>query len=120
MIQGVIQAQEAIIFSINNSVTNDWDYIVLNFEYENIDGEEVTDSIIYSACGDTSSDHLLSEETRLLILKLRELMTDQWESFTLEVKNTGQFKFYFDYDKPKRLNGIFTPESMLENYQIKI
>ena len=113
----MINNQIEIVQKIAETIKTTWDFTVVSFE---IDDDESTDCISFIQENGTEKEYILPFPLFELFKNLRKNMKENWYSVILEIHNSGKYQFYFDYDKPKRLTGTFTPESQLENYQVKL
>jgi hypothetical protein len=120
----IIDLQNNIVLTLANGVNFAWDYIVVNFEIGNVDGDRMENAL---AMAFTRDGKLLKEENFLIphqcyepFVKLYEAMENTgkkpWGSCTLEIESSGRYRFFFSYEAPKRLNGIRDDESMLGGY----
>lgn len=126
--QDLISLQNSIVHCLANAVNKPWDFFVVNFEREEIDGDQTQDTLAIAFQHEKDvwqrSSFIAPYDCCRLILRLSELMAsdggDPWGSCTLEVHSSGKFRFSFSYEPPKRLNGDLGEDAMLKGYTPKL
>lgn len=119
-----ISTQKYIVEEICGTIDCEWSLIHINAEYEIIDGHLHSDSMtslfIHDGTQWTEESICLSNSASLLLHKLRESMSDlpggPWSICTLEVADTGRYKFSFSYDKPVRLYDMLAGNTQFADY----
>jgi hypothetical protein len=122
--QQLIDLQNRIVHGMAEAVSEPWDFFVVNYEREEIDGERTQDTLAISFANEKGTWKRSSFEPPYdcccLLSRLSELMSSKggetWGSCTLEVDSSGKYRFSYSYEPPKRLNGILDDESLLKGY----
>lgn len=120
----IIEAQDRVVLCLTNSVQQQWDYLVVNFEWEEVDGERTRDTLAIGFVKQQTTWRRFSiiapYECTSLLSDLCDCMAADgnkaWRSCTLEIDAAGKYRFSFSYERPKRLNGEFEDEAMLKHY----
>jgi hypothetical protein len=116
-----IKKQLDLVKKVAASASSTFDYLMLNFEIGVVEGDR-TDSLIALEFFRRSSewekkDLRLPNALLDEFVSLWEAASPRWSSFTLEVERSGLYEFSFSYSDPPRLNGVYTDESMFNNYE---
>jgi hypothetical protein len=122
--QRLIELQNKIVHCLASAVQERWDFLVVNFEREEIDGERTQDTLAIAfsqASGNWKRISVVAPYKCCgLLIQLSELMAmdggSTWGSCTLEVDSKGEYRYSFCYEAPKRLNGIMDDEALLKTY----
>lgn len=122
--QELIDLQNNIVHCLAKAVNQRWDYFVVNFEREEIDGERTQDclaiSFVKEKGGWKRSSFIAPYDCCSLLFRLSELMSaaggETWGSCTLEVDSSGKYRFSYSYEPPKRLTGNFDDGALLKAY----
>lgn len=121
--QKLIDMQGDIVQCFANAVNEPWDYLLVNFERQETNGEKVQDTLAVAfSKQDISWKHIsfiAPYNCCRQLLRLYELMNesgDGWASCTLEVDATGRYRFSYSNEAPRRLNGNFDDEALFTAY----
>ena len=118
-IQPVANLQDRIVQRLAGAIKQRWDFFVVNFEWEIIEGEQTRDML--AICFEKhDSDWKRSQfevpyECSNLLFQLSQMMLrpgcETCGTCTVEVEAGGKYRFSFSYDQPLRLNGNFDEKS---------
>jgi hypothetical protein len=118
-----IDLQNEIVQGLAKAVKQPWDFFVVNFECELIDGERTQDTLAIAFKKQNTSwsrtSFVAPYESCLHLSRLSDLMSkagNSWGSCTLEVDATGKYRFTYSQEPPRRLNGEFNDEALLKTY----
>lgn len=115
-----LELQKSLAQEMANTVRDPWERIVVNYEMLTTDeGREVDYCAFYISATDgdfrETSLRVLPETVDDLFIQLNDLMAktenSRWGSCDFVIDRSGQYKFNFDYNAPKRINGVFDEQS---------
>jgi len=103
---------------------HEWDYFVIAFERDRVEGDMVDDSlsVTFRKGADSweRSGWLMPYPCFLEFDALHDAMwaseSQRWRSCLLEIDDVGKYRFTFSDDPPLRLSYVFNDESQLRNY----
>ena len=122
MIEQEREFLEQLVFDLADRPKRKWERLIANWEVE--DSEEMGfDHDVYIFTVErgrfgkltTSDDVEPTAGDFDLVKSLRHLMADRgsaWSTMDLEIDATGEYRVDFDYDPPRRMNGILDERSL--------
>jgi hypothetical protein len=122
--QVLIDLQNRIVRCFANSMEQSWDFLVINFERVDVDGERRENALALAFLKENETWRRISiiaqYDCRMLLVELYELMAKEgaanWSTCMLEIDSSGKYRFSFGYNPPKRLNRVLDDESLLKGY----
>lgn len=120
----IIELQSKAVTCFARSITGAWDYLVVDFEVDFVDGQrrQSTVAIAFVKKGDSwvRNSFISSFACREVLFELGEAMASDgkpsWKRCTFEAASNGQYRFSFSYDPPRRLSGVSNEETRMETY----
>jgi hypothetical protein len=121
MSQTVMNLQKAIVTALARGIPDAWERIVVNYEMQEEDGGLTEDRLGFYIAKDPTgdlreSDLVFSPEVKTMFREMNDetkrTAGDRWRTCDLVVDKSGEFRFKFSYDPPKRINGVFDDDSL--------
>jgi hypothetical protein len=120
----LIELQNQVVLCVANSVSMNWEHLLVDFEREVIGNELVEDCLAVAFTRENNTwqrqSFQLGSQCYDLFGPLCEAVSKdgngQWGSCTLEVDSSGRYRFSFSYEPPKRLNGDFSDAALRNDY----
>lgn len=111
------------MLAVTHAIRDTWERVVINMEmeYDDEEKEPILDTACFYIKSTAEGDyeqvaHELDRETELLFEAPNDLSLDlnqeRWGSCDLVIDCSGKYRFKFDFEKPKRLGGIFDEQSV--------
>jgi Protein of unknown function, DUF600 len=132
MSETVMNLQKAIVTALARGIPDAWERIVVNYEMQEEDDGLTEDRLGFYIAKDPTgelreSDLVFSPEVKAMFREMNDEIKrtagDRWGTCDLVVDKSGEFRFKFSYDRPKRINGVFDDDSLgrfnryLESYK---
>jgi hypothetical protein len=122
--QQIIIVQNEAVQCLANGVSEKWDYLLVNCERAEFDGEQRYHGLAMAFVKDKgkwkSNSIIVSHKCYSLLLKLSQLMSmdgsNPWGSCTVEVDSSGKYRFSFSYDPPRRIYGVIDDDTLFNEY----
>ena len=111
--QQIIELQNRIVRCFADAVDVKWDFLLINFERDLVEGQEVDDTLAVAfrkLSGKWNYSSIIPPYLCCdLLIELRDSMSldekEKWKTCILEVDSRRKYRYSFSYEPPKRLNG---------------
>lgn len=123
-VRHIIDLQNNAVRCFANAVNENWDHLVVSFETAELDGVPTQNTIALAFAKENGKWRRISViapyECCNALVELSKAMKKDgdktWGSCTLEIDSSGNYRYSFSYEIPKRLNGVFDDASLLKQY----
>jgi hypothetical protein len=123
-VNSLVDLQNSAVLCLANAAAGGWDRLVVNFEIAELDEGSTRNAIALRFCkqgpGWRRDSFIVPHECCNLLAQLFETMVGNggrpWGSCTVEIDPSGQYKYTFSYEPPKRLNDVFDDDATFKKY----